>query len=295
MKSARAFVFASGALLATLIVLALPAAADPQLQISNSAPQFGQKIVVSGSGFTPSSVASVSVCGNSAQRGTKDCSRESSTSGVDSNGRLNVDLHVQPPPVECPCVVLVCVKGNRTSMPIVLPSFIATETVKSNGHPSAKVTAIKLGNPASVSGQWGGPSTRPVGITVTNSSETPIQNIDLKIEREVPLHGKSSNTESFLVDIPPGSSKQIVSEISLPVFAAGSLVVRASVSAEGSESFSEKISSSVFVAPWYLLFAAAIALQLWVLTVIRRNEVLRRNRKKLVKLEESSCEESSLA
>ena len=294
MKSARALVLVSGALIATLIVLALPAAADPQLQISNSSPQFGQKIVVSGSGFSPSSVASVSVCGNSAQRGTKDCSLESSTSGIDSNGRLNVDLHVQPPPVECSCVVSVSVKGNRTSAPISLPSFIATEIVKSIGHPSAKVTAIKLGNPASVSGQWGGPTTRPVGITVTNSSDTPIQNVDLKIEREVPLHGKSSNTESFLVDIPPGSSKQIVTEISLPVFAAGSLVVRASVAAEGSESFSETSSSSVFVAPWYLLFAIAIALQLWVLTVVRRNEVLRRNRKKLNKLEESPCEESSL-
>lgn len=279
-----------GFVLCAALLLPMPwAAADGQISLTNGSPRFGQKITVSGSAFTPSQTATVALCGNNAGRGSKDCYFGYSSSGIDSDGRFSVDLIIEPPPVACPCVVSVSVRGKRSTIPIALPAFTPAEVAQPSATTSsARVVSIKIGNPRGVGGHWGNATIRPVGLVIENTGDKDINNFTAKLQWSTPLRGRSEKIESFPIQIPIGTKREISTEISLSPLMVGSLSVQGAIAIEGSEEFTTPAKSSVFIAPWLLILVIIVALQLWVLTVLRRNEVLRRNRKKIKQMEEQT-------
>ena len=125
----RAALAAAGLALLTAFAGAAPAAAaEPELTVTGSEPQVGEKLTFSLEGW-PAGTVHAELCGNEAARGSTDCATSSAVQFyVPASGKATGRLTVVAPPVACPCVLRVTTLGpapTTRTVPVALKGVTA--------------------------------------------------------------------------------------------------------------------------------------------------------------------------
>ncbi|MFG3349065.1 hypothetical protein ACGF1Z_28905 [Streptomyces sp. NPDC048018] len=182
---------AAGALLAALLLAALPATATataaerPGVALSQSQGGKGGEITVSGSGWKPGALLMLLVCGQATPAqgvvgGTNSCANtDGRAATVDAKGAFSRRLPVAEPPSPCPCVVHVA--GVTGQQDVVDVAFTVA------GHPTAPLpepsgrgalrvlTSARLEGSSGVLVWFGAPARREVVVTLGNLGRTAVR------------------------------------------------------------------------------------------------------------------------
>jgi hypothetical protein len=159
------------------------AASRASIDIAPAAGDLGELVLVTTRDW-PKGLATFSVCGNAARRGSQDCElRNAYVVNVPTNGMLQVRLPLVAPPVPCPCVVRVATTDNAlaVTMPVDIRGVPVSDvplspTVSTSADSVVVETRLvepRQAWPASWAAPFAGPVHRRLVVTVENRSEAP--------------------------------------------------------------------------------------------------------------------------
>jgi hypothetical protein len=224
------------AVFGVLLTLATPAAgaAHPTATITPSDAARGDTIRVELEGW-PAGAVTVSVCGNSARRGSEDCDLIGAEAvGIRRTGVTGLDLKLTTPPVPCRCVIRVSTNDSQVvqTIPINLVGFPNGPDIPAQplSTPKALAVGARLRDggarwPASWLPVFAGPTKRELVLTLRNRAKTPLTG--LRIVAAVGRDASSGEPlESHRIgSLAPGQRRTVVIPVNLSVPAWGHYVV----------------------------------------------------------------------
>lgn len=179
----------AGAVLFVLPVAHASAAApEPAIHVEPGGAAPGQTVTVRLDDW-PAPTATVSVCGNSANRGSQDCEQRGAQGvAVAARGSTFVSFAVTTPPVGCPCVVRAesatpgLVRTTTIELdgvPVVAPILATGPARSSDLQVSTEVVGGDDSWPASWAGAFGGPAGRRLRLRLTNTGVATISGMSV--------------------------------------------------------------------------------------------------------------------
>ena len=214
-------------------VLAPPSTAPTSsATISPSAAAIGDTIIVSGAGFSPQQLFSVTICGAGGSGTSTTCAF---TDGVqaasEADGSLNSPIVVAAPPVACPCSVRIA-SLDRVGEPLLvpltitdMPADIAPAPTTLPG-PSLTIDYTDI----RVDDAWyayiGGPSQRTLRLQVSNTGGVAVVPTAIEVRS-----GPPGDVTQFVKSPPPpaigpGETVTITIPVSFPALSTGTQLVQ---------------------------------------------------------------------
>jgi len=255
-----------------------PARQRAWVEVSTQQTALGTSVVVTLEGWD-TRVALISVCGNDARRGSRDCALgASNTVAVGADGRGVVDLPITAPPVGCPCVIRVADafgEGTVRTIPIAIGDFAET-TAPLTDDPGtdgiavvARLRSSARSWPASWFAAFAGPAEQTLVLVVSNGGTTEVAG--LRVAAVVGRDRRSGELVAGkeLAPLKPGERRRVLMPVRLPAPSFGDYVVYGTVSNLNGAltSFSAETSND----PWALWLVVPAAL-LVVARLLRRHE-----------------------
>jgi hypothetical protein len=252
-------------------------APDPTVTVSPASGAPGDRVHVDLTGW-PDGPVNVSVCGNSARRGSQDCDQLTTEGVAVRQGQAPLLVQLSEPPIGCPCVVRATTPDNSLvrMAPVEIDGVPNVDPVAPAGIPPAgkamAVTASVSTRDVNSLAWWrsvfGGAAERELTLTLQNVSKATLSGI-----RVVGGVGKHRNSAGPLpvvkvASLAPGASTRLRIPVELGAPAWGSYKVFGSVYGT-----SVPIDFSVQTRndPWGLEVAAVLVLLL-LAQVCRRRE-----------------------
>jgi len=269
------------AVAATTAVLSLAPAAradapQPRLVLHPARAAAGATVRLTGDNLPASSVFTVQVCGDSAQRGSVDCAVTSATTTVSSpTGKLITQVRVVRPPVACPCVVQLLSPGQPTTYEVPLKIIgmaqapLATPVAVEGGLP-LQVLSAKLSSGSWTS--WFGLSTkRTLVVSVVNTNAVDVESPPLQLTLDSTFGGRRTVPSPALESVPAHGSRTFRIPISLGATSVGTARVTGELGYAGETVTFDAGTRSL---PWALFGLALLLAHLLVLGI--RDRVRRR-------------------
>jgi hypothetical protein len=228
---------------------AVAAAGGPAIAESRARVNPGQRVVVTGSGFAPLDLLSVSICGDRGLLGAQDCDLTSqATLLADGGGGFVVGLRVNEPPSPCPCVVEVDADQGVYRLPLAIHG-VQSAPVQAPAAllaPHVVVTSQHLDPDSRLRTWFGLPTTLTFTLTVLNDgggvAEAPI----LVLDRQTRL-GQITVNAPRMADLAPGQSRTLHVPVPIGPLSVGHVVVSGSVQLPLGKS---TVRGSMLVLPW---------------------------------------------
>jgi hypothetical protein len=253
-------------------------AGPPQVKTSTPAASVGERVFVTGSGWSPvGETVLIQICGQDARNYSNDCNQQNQyTAAIRAGGIFYGALDVQLPPTPCPCVFSVTTPGSFTGVKVPLTIVgapdvpIPTQAVPA--HPVALTARIQSGS--SVSSWFGGPRPVTLMLTVANLSSVALQTATLVVHV-----GHGPDPTGFVVARPMaalavGSTRVVQVPVTIPPVTYGQYTVAAQV-ITGLGSATAAATTTTY--PWGLLVVAlAIVVGLVLMLVVLRRRRRRR-------------------
>jgi hypothetical protein len=250
----------------------------PTVILSVGAAKVGSAVIVQLTGW-PAGVATVSICGDAARRGSVDCDQIGSRGvGIPATGSGTVRLVVRPP-IGCPCVVRVSTPSSDLvrTVPLDVPGVavlseaeLGPELLPSVGVATIVVTARLERNDTwsgSVLAALGGPVDRRLVLSVRNVGPAPVAGVSVSGAIGRSRAGGAPLTVPPLGTLAPGEERTVPVAVPLPALAAGHYVVFGRVdSMAGAASFETPTDAH----PWGLLVVATLMIAIVVGNRARR-------------------------
>jgi hypothetical protein len=255
----------------------------PTMKLSTQRLAPGDDVAVTLDGWK-SGVVVVSVCGNRARRGSRDCDLPGAESvRVVPTGPTTTVFRVGVPPVGCPCVVRVAdAVGESTvrALPIVLDGVADGPVLDDAGSaaPNLEVTATVSDADRSWPASWlplvAGPTARSLAVRVENAGNTDVSGIRVAAVVGRDRHSGEPVGTRVIAHLAPGERRRVVLRFELPTPAYGEYVVYGTASATNSATdFAAETSND----PWALELLLPVVL-LVLAMVLRRREQARKQR-----------------
>jgi hypothetical protein len=236
-------VVAAGVSLVVVPLVALPsvdaaatapssAAPVPTVLLSPSVAAIGDTVIVSGTGFSPQQLFSVTVCGGGGSGTSTTCAfGDGVQTASESDGSLSTPIVVAAPPVACPCSVRIA-SLDQVAEPVLAPLTItdmptdiapAPTTVPA---PSLSVEQTEI----RVDDAWfafiGGPSQRMLLLEVSNNGGQAVVPSAIEVRS-----GPPGNVTQFVAGPPPpaigpGETVTITIPVSFPSLSTGEQLVQ---------------------------------------------------------------------
>lgn len=248
------------------IVGAAPRSATPApaVQLSPAVAAIGDTVLVSGTGFSPQQLFSVTVCGGGGSGASTTCAfGDGVQTASESDGSLSTSIVVVAPPVACPCSVRIAAL-DQVADPVLAPLTIpdmptdvppAPTTVPA---PSLSVEQTEI----RVDDAWfafiGGPSQRMLLLEVSNNGGQAVVPSAIEVRS-----GPPGNVTQFVAGPPPpaigpGETVTITIPVSFPSLSTGEQLVQGRIiTAYGDTSFEASTSIrwwSAWVVPIAIVF-----------------------------------------
>jgi hypothetical protein len=154
------------------------AGGSPTLGTETSSYDRGQTMRVEGSGWPPSALLTVELCGNEARNGSVDCdARTSKTVATTKEGVLFADLLATAPPSPCPCVVHVFQPQGILDMAArVRINGVAVAPLSEEAAPARRleVTKARLTGSNGLGAWFGAGPERTLELTVENTGDVAV-------------------------------------------------------------------------------------------------------------------------
>ena len=234
---------AAGAPFVVVVLVAFPsvgegaaapraAAPAPTVLLSPSVAAIGDTIVVSGSGFTPQQLFSVTVCGGGGSGTSTTCAfGDGVQTASESDGSLSTPIVVTAPPVACPCSVRIA-SLDQVGAPVLSPITIVDMPTDIPPAPTT-VPAPQLSvdqTEIRVDDAWfayiGGPSQRMLLLQVSNSGGEAVVPSAIEVRS-----GPPGDVTQFVKGPPPpaigpGETVTITIPVSFPSLSTGEQLVQ---------------------------------------------------------------------
>ncbi|WP_269855781.1 neocarzinostatin apoprotein domain-containing protein [Streptomyces sp. RPT161] len=208
------------ALLLPLLVLAAPGPATADgatVRLSAQQAGAGGTITVTGTGWRPSSLLTMLICGQNAIGGTNSCANATGRAvTTNASGAFSERLPVAEPPKPCPCVVHVAtVVGD----PVIVDAAFSVA-----GHPVAPLPpdtgggrlaalAARLDGSSGLLTWFGAPAQRRLVLTVGNMGSDPAKDPVFKVGLSHGVYAPQWQDQRWQGTVNPGAKAQV----SLPV------------------------------------------------------------------------------
>jgi hypothetical protein len=253
---------------------AIPAAAArPEVTTSTQYATIGERVAVTGTGWSPvGQTVQIQLCGRNAIGLSNDCDQTNQyTAAIRPGGVFYGSLVIKAPPTPCPCVFMVTAAGSfdGVTVPITIagaPSApLPPVTPPRRGPPLRLVPSVDA--PMSVSSWFGGPKDVTLVLTVRNTSGIRLNAPALSV-----TVGRGSTPTGFVVGrqlapLPAGGSRTLRIPVRIPPFTYGDYTIRSSV-ATGQGTVANNVSVDSY--PWGLFAVAVCILALLLLWMVRR-------------------------
>jgi sortase A len=230
----------------------------------------------------PGSTVSVSLCGNEARRGSRDCDLLGAQSvNIEPAGPTVAPLPLTVPPVGCPCVVRVADQAGDVAVhaiPIALngvpdsPALADEPAPESGLEVGAQVKRADTGWPRSWLPAFAGATPRVLVVTIRNLGAAATH--DLRLDAAVGRDRDSGEPigTQVIEPVAPGETRRVTLPFSVPGPVWGEYVVYGSISGASSRhEFAARTDND----PWALELVAPLLL-LGFARVLRRRERRRR-------------------
>ncbi|MFE7133946.1 hypothetical protein ACFVIM_24125 [Streptomyces sp. NPDC057638] len=228
---------AGGALIALVLALggtgfeATAATGDgPGVRLSRTRVEPGGEITVSGSGWRPSTLLMILVCGENMIGGTNSCANAQGravTTGP--RGSFSRGLPVPAPPRPCPCVVHVATvtgEPQTRDLPLTLTGHPTAPLPRPAGAGRLAVLATtRLEGDSGVLVFFGAPPSRRIVLTVGNLGTAPVRDPVFRVGTAHGLFAPRWEERPWRGTIKPGHKALVRLEVELPAGAHGAYEV----------------------------------------------------------------------
>ena len=257
--------------------LAMPAAAGaaatPTVSVSPSSVHPGTSVAVDGYGFPDLVDVVVQVCGDGGLQASADCALSSSQeTSTTSDGRFELDMVADQPPVPCPCVVLVTSEHldstPSTSIDLIgAPSAPLQQAAAPQVTRPLRVVSVGLSGWGPWTSWFGGEPKRTLELTVENPNNTTYTDppLVLRVGR-AGTAGSVVSTQS-IGDFGPGQTRILTVPVSMPPLSVGTMEVQGSLGYVG---YRTSLQVGTFTFPWGLLATLLALVQLTLLGLRNR-------------------------
>lgn len=261
-----------------------------EASVSPSTARVGEIVTVRGSGWPASSVINAVVCGNNALNGQVDCDPASGAQNVSDNlGGVFLNMAASVPPRPCPCVVKISSLADSVSVtaPLEIVGVDVAEPQRNGNVVRAlDVSLSDSGGPTAAS-LFGVAASRELTLVARNVGTEPLLQVPVSI-----TFGSGTNPtdpvvtrgapDFVLPDLQPSETGEVKVPIEIPAIAAGKYTARVSfvgldtLSADGMAlpPGQNSISTTTTTYPWGLLVVAWLLLQVPLLGLYKRRQVI---------------------
>lgn len=258
---------------------------SPQVKTSTPVASVGERVYVTGTGWTPvGQTVLIVICGEDARNFSADCNQANQyTAAIRAGGIFYGALTVKLPPTPCPCVFSVTTPGSFVGVKVPL-SIVGAPDVPIPPQvvpPTPVALSTQLDVPASMSSWFGGPKSVTLLLSVTNRSTIPFQR-----PTYVVYVGHGPDPTGFVVGtsmapLAAGATRVVRVPVTIPPFTDGRYTVRAEVTT-GLGSATATVGTTTH--PWGLVVAVAVLVLVLVLVIVlrvRRRRARRRRQEAL--------------
>ncbi|MFE0422171.1 neocarzinostatin apoprotein domain-containing protein, partial [Streptomyces sp. NPDC058953] len=201
---------------------------EPVVTLSAPRAEKGAEITVGGTGWRPSTLLTLLVCGQNMIGGTNSCANaEGRAVTTDARGGFTRKLTVTAPPKPCPCVVHVAtVTGERAAVAAELavaghPTAPLPERTGTGTGRLAVLATTRLEGDSGVLVFFGAPPSRRLAFTIGNLGTTPVKDPVFEVGTAHGVYAPQWEERQWRGTIPPGGKALVRLPVELAAGAHG--------------------------------------------------------------------------